>query len=109
MLFPLADDSDAGFPLVHIFQHPSLKITLTLTHSETRSHSVRNLFAHSAGATDAASSIGNTSSTSRALLYVALTVVMIWLADAAFVFYLFSQNQFKQFWTLRLLRHISCA
>jgi hypothetical protein len=43
-------------------------------------------------------------SSSGPMLYLALALVFGILANAAFVFYLFSQNSFKQLWTIRLLR-----
>ena len=48
--------------------------------------------------------INTSSSAWGPLLYLALALVFVILADAAFVFYLFSQNSFKQLWTIRLLR-----
>jgi hypothetical protein len=41
------------------------------------------------------------------LLYVALGVVFLLLANTSFVFYLFMQNQFRHLWTLRILRLIA--
>ena len=43
------------------------------------------------------------------LAYLSLGTVFLLLLDAGFVFYMFIQNKFKQFWTLRLLRLISSA
>ena len=43
------------------------------------------------------------------LTYLSLGTVFLLLGDAGFVFYMFIQNKFKQFWTLRLLRLISSA
>lgn len=43
------------------------------------------------------------------LAYLSLGTVFLLLGDAGFVFYMFIQNKFKQFWTLRLLRLISSA